>query len=63
MRERERESGSLKSLVRFIYREKKGGLAGIGSKVGSLSVRCLDQRVIDSDLADRDRRTRRGVRT
>ncbi|XP_076246471.1 uncharacterized protein LOC143186649 [Calliopsis andreniformis] len=31
---KEREEGSLKSLVRFIYREKKGGLAGIGSKIG-----------------------------
>lgn len=60
---RRKRDGSLKSLVRFIYRERKAGLAGIGSKVGSLSGRCLHRRVIDSDLADSDRRTRRGVRT
>ena len=54
---------SLKSLVRFIYRERKAGLAGIGSTVGFIEQRpvCLDRRVIDSDLADSDRRTRGGV--
>ena len=67
-REKDKRGGggrdsSLKSLVRFIYRERKAGLAGIGSTVGFIEQRpvCLDRRVIDSDLADSDRRTRGGV--
>ena len=55
-RERERIDGrserggrdsSLKSLVRFIYRERKAGLAGIGSTVGF-----IEQRPVSGSASD-----------